>query len=218
MYASEHNAAAVSDAPDGVVVLAASFGGLSALRTVLSGLLAELPVPLVVVLHRSADSQDRVAELLAARSAIPVHAAGEGYRLAGGCAAVLPAGRQGRLRAGGIVELGPAGRPSADVVLRDAADVYGSAVLAVVLTGKLSDGAAGVRAVKRAGGIALAQDPDDSAAPGMPTAALSTGCVDHRLPLRMIAPAIVTMTMAPGGAQLLRVPAAPWASLGATAG
>jgi two-component system, chemotaxis family, protein-glutamate methylesterase/glutaminase len=87
-------------------------------------------------------------------------------------------------------------------------------VLAVILTGRLSDGAAGVRAVRRAGGRVLVQDPDDAQAPGMPSAALATGCVEHALPLSLVAPALVAYTMAPGAADLLAVPVPPWARLG----
>jgi two-component system chemotaxis response regulator CheB len=57
------------------------------------------------------------------------------------------------------------------------------------------------------------QDPDDAEAPGMPNAALATGCVEHTLPLSLVAPALVTYIMAPGGADLLAVPVPPWARL-----
>ena len=104
-------------------------------------------------------------------------------------------------------------RAAAQAFMVDAASRFGPGVLAVILTGRLSDGAEGVRAVRRAGGMVLVQDPADCAAAGMPTAALSTGCVEHRLPLRVIGPALVALTMVPGAAELYRVPLAPWASL-----
>lgn len=69
----------------------------------------------------------------------------------------------------------------ADDVLRALSARLGPRLIAVVLSGKLDDAAAGVRAVKRAGGRVLVQDPGTAIAPGMPTAALATGCVDFVL-------------------------------------
>lgn len=76
----------------------------------------------------------------------------------------------------------------------------------------LDDGAAGVRMVKRRGGRVLIQDPATARGGGMPAHAIGTGCVDFVLPLELIAPA-PGRTMAPGGAELLSVPVAPWAQL-----
>ena len=178
MYGGEHSA--------GAVVIAASFGGLGPICAVLAALPEAFPLPVVVVLHRPAASTDALASILRHRCRIPVEAVGNGYRLEPGRVAVLPGGYRAGLAAEGTVAITAAqpGRLSADAVLRDAATVYGKGVIAVVLTGKLADGAAGVRAVKHAGGMVLVQDPAECPAPGMPTAALATGCVDHRLPGR----------------------------------
>jgi two-component system chemotaxis response regulator CheB len=59
----------------------------------------------------------------------------------------------------------------------------------------------------------LVQDPEDAEAPAMPRAALATGCVEHALPLPLVAPALVAYVMAPGAADLLAVPVPPWARL-----
>ncbi|SFP21150.1 two-component system, chemotaxis family, response regulator CheB [Geodermatophilus dictyosporus] len=196
-----------------VVVLAASTGGVRALRTVVSRLPADLPVPVLVVQHRSPGTPELLTDLLRAGAALPVRTASTGPLEPG--VTVLPAGT--------TADLGPDGRltlrdcpttRTADDLLAGAAAVFGARVLAVVLTGRLSDGAAGVRAVRRAGGRVLVQDPDDAEAPGMPSAALATGCVEHALPLALVAPALVAYTMAPGAADLLAVPVPPWARLG----
>jgi two-component system chemotaxis response regulator CheB len=84
-----------------------------------------------------------------------------------------------------------------------------------VLTGRLDDAAAGVRALKRRGGRAIVQDPATAQAPEMPLAALATGCADLVMPLAHIAPALIALAMAPGAADLFRVPPAPWANLAA---
>jgi two-component system, chemotaxis family, protein-glutamate methylesterase/glutaminase len=198
----------------GLVVLAASAGGLKALGTVLAALPETFPVPVLALQHRSEGTTDLLPGLLSARSALPVRAAAPGPLAAG--VSVLPPGTSGELDAAGRLAVVP--HPtlgSADHLLASAAAAFGPRVLTVVLTGRLSDGAAGVRAVKRAGGRVLAQDPADAQAPGMPSAALATGCVEHVLPLRLIGPALTAYTMAPGAAELFAVPVAPWARLGA---
>lgn len=198
-------------------MLAASFGGLRATRTVLGSLPETLPVPILVVLHRAATSLDPLISILARSCALPLEAAVDGRPLLRGTVTVLPAAAEVRLsddRTGGVVQLTPreGHRVSADDVMSAAAALYGAGAFAAVLTGKLADGAAGTQAIKRAGGTVIVQDPLECAAPGMPSAALATGCVDHRLPLALIAPMLIALTMAPGAAGLLRVPMAAWAS------
>ena len=104
-------------------------------------------------------------------------------------------------------------RHCGDTLLSSLAPVLGPAAVAVVLTGMLDDGARVVRAVKRHGGRVFVQDPATAHAPGMPSAALATGCVDFALPLHRIAQALVSLAMAPGGAELLAVPPPAWARL-----
>jgi two-component system chemotaxis response regulator CheB len=77
-------------------------------------------------------------------------------------------------------------RPSIDVLFESAASSYGSAVIGVVLTGTGEDGAAGLAAVKRRGGLALVQDPKQAEAPAMPEAALRATKADRVLPLRKL--------------------------------
>ncbi|WP_138735658.1 chemotaxis protein CheB [Modestobacter excelsi] len=198
--------------PFGVVVLAASTGGVHALRSVVAGLPASLPVPVLIVQHRSSQPGDLLAPLLARNASVPVRAAASGALLPG--VSVLPPATTAALTPAGGLYLRPCtSLECADRLMTSAAETHGPGVLAIVLTGRLSDGAAGARAVRRAGGRVLAQDPDEAAAPGMPTAALATGCVEHVLPLRLIAPAITAYTMAPGAAELLTVPVPPWARL-----
>ncbi|BCO47366.1 hypothetical protein MINTM002_30400 [Mycobacterium intracellulare] len=85
--------------------------------------------------------------------------------------------------------------------------------VAVILTGRLADGANGCRAVKRNGGRVLVQDPATAEASSMPAHAIATGCVDFVLPPDRLAAAVLALTTAPGGAELLTVPVPPWACL-----
>gem|GEM_PF-6637655 len=81
-----------------------------------------------------------------------------------------------------------------------------------MLTGKLSDGATGARALKARGGRVLVEEPASAAEPGMPRAALATGCVDFALPADSLAAALVTLVRVPGAASIFQVPLPPWAS------
>ncbi|SNS33546.1 two-component system, chemotaxis family, response regulator CheB [Geodermatophilus saharensis] len=196
-----------------VVVLAASSGGVRALSTVVGGLPADFPVPVLVVQHRGPGTPEMLSGILGARGRLPVRTGTSGPLDPG--VTVLPARTTADVdRDGGLVLRPAPPLGGADHLLVSAAAAYGAGVLAVVLTGRLADGAEGVRAVRRAGGRVLVQHPDDAEAPGMPSAALATGCVEHALPLPLVAPALVAYTMAPGGADLLAVPVPPWARLG----
>ncbi|MGY1701680.1 chemotaxis protein CheB [Geodermatophilus sp. SYSU D00766] len=195
-----------------VVVLAASTGGVRALSAVLGGLPADFPVPVLVVQHRGPGTPEMLGDILRARSRLPVRTAASGPLLPG--VTVLPGRTTADVGDDGLVLRCAPTLGGADHLLTSAAAAYGTGVLAVVLTGRLADGAEGVRAVRRAGGRVLVQQPDDAEAPGMPSAALATGCVEHALPLALVAPALVAYTMAPGGADLLAVPVPPWARLG----
>ncbi len=85
-------------------------------------------------------------------------------------------------------------RPSIDVLFESAADVYGSKVLAVLLTGANADGAKGLARVKEAGGYAIVQDPTTAESPEMPTAGIAGAPVDRVLHLEDIAREIVRRT------------------------
>jgi two-component system chemotaxis response regulator CheB len=86
-------------------------------------------------------------------------------------------------------------RPSADLLFESVAASYRDKAIAVVLTGSGSDGAMGVKAIKKMGGTVIAQDEATCEFFGMPGAAIATGMVDFILPLDEIAPAIVTLVM-----------------------
>jgi two-component system chemotaxis response regulator CheB len=116
--------------------------------------------------------------------------------------------RRLRLVRGAKVEFS---RPAVDVLFTSVAQVYGASAIAAVLTGKLKDGAAGVRAIKRAGGRVLVQEPMTAREPSMPTEAIATGCADFILPLDILSSALVALVAVPGAADLLRVAPPPWA-------
>lgn len=194
----------------------ASLGGLAAVSTVLSGLPANFPAAVLIIQHRRREiGEDRLAPLLAQRTALPVRTAEHGSPVHSPGVVVLPGGGcPARLDSFGRLVL-PANRElyPGDVLLRSLASVWGRSVLAVVLTGMLHDGSEGIKMVKGSGGRVLVQDPATAHAPSMPASALATGCVDFALPLERISAALIALTMAPGGADLLAAASTPWARL-----
>ena len=91
-------------------------------------------------------------------------------------------------------------RPAIDALFRSAAASLGSRVIGVLLSGALSDGTAGLRAIERCGGVTVVQDPEDALVPSMPLSALRHAKVDHVRPVAAI-PALL--------AELVREPAGP---------
>jgi two-component system chemotaxis response regulator CheB len=198
-----------------IVVLVASLGGLSALSEVLAGLPAGFPAQVVAVQHgRHHDDTERLARLLQRITQLPVRTAADDTLLRGRGVTVVPAGYHAEVGADRRCTLARTDRlGGGDILLSSLAAHAGLGVIAVVLTGMLRDGTQGAWAVKRAGGRVLVQDPATARAGSMPASAIATGCVDFVLPLHRIAAALVALTMAPGGADLLAVPTAPWARL-----
>jgi two-component system chemotaxis response regulator CheB len=205
-----------------LVVVIASLGGLAPISVLLAGLPASFPIPLLVMQHRYASGrEDGLAWLLATRTVLPVRSACEGVFAGRPGVAVVPPGSAAAVEPGGYLRLRPhpsrlgPGRTDGDGLLASAAASSDGAVIGVVLSGRMHDGTQGVRAVKRHGGRVLAQDPATAQAGSMPAGAIATGCVDFVLAPERMPAALISLAMAPGGAQLLTVPLPPWAELGA---
>ena len=185
-------------APDtSIVVVATSAGGLNALTHVLSALPPDFPAPVVVVQHLSREAPSLLADILDRRCAIAVRHAVDGEVPKPATVYIAVRDYHLLITASGRLalthsELVHFVRPSADVLFESAAASYGDQVIAVVLTGAGVDGAAGVRAVKRAGGVVIAQDKETCESFGMPAAAIGTNGVDEVLGLDDIAPALIT--------------------------
>lgn len=173
---------------------------------------ASFPATVMICLHRRLIGPvDGLPEILARRTALPVRPLAEGKPLPLGEVVVPGPGAALRAgRAGGWIAETTDDHPI-DRSLEALSAGFGARLLAVVLTGRLNDGAAGARVVKRHGGWVLAQDPLDAEAPAMPSAAIATGHVDLVLPLSRVAHSLVALAMAPGPAELLRTTPAAWA-------
>ncbi len=171
-----------------VVALATSTGGPAALHRLLSGLPAEFPVPLLVVQHITPGFIGGLADWLNKVTGLRVKVAEDGEALLPSTVYFGPDDRHLGIAAKGKIALTrtpPRGgfRPSGNCLFESAAQVYGAATVAVVLTGMGDDGVEGLRAARRVGGYVLAQDEKSSVVYGMPGAAVATGLVDQVLPL-----------------------------------
>ncbi|HEX2016307.1 MAG TPA: chemotaxis protein CheB [Solirubrobacteraceae bacterium] len=161
------------------VVVGASTGGPRALRSVIEGLTARFPVPVLVVQHMAPGFIEGLARWLDDLAPLPVRMASEGalaepgvWFAPDGAHLLLDARLRMHLDADRVVGRH---RPAADVLLDSAAEALGSHATGVVLTGMGRDGAAGTEAIVRAGGLVIAEDASTAAVNGMPAAAVARG-------------------------------------------
>jgi two-component system chemotaxis response regulator CheB len=188
----------LSQEPIAVIALAASAGGLLALSKVLSALPEHFPAAIVVVQHLDRQHPSHMAEILARRTLLPVKQAEEGDPLQPGTVAIAPPDQHLLVKPDGTLSLSHAElvhflRPSADLLFESVAASYKKRALALVLTGMGSDGAMGVKAIKKMGGTVIVQDKTTAQFSGMPAAAIDTGDADFILPLEQIGPALVQL-------------------------
>jgi two-component system chemotaxis response regulator CheB len=181
-----------------MIVVGASLGGLRALLRVLKGLPSTFTVPIAVVLHRHKDSDETLLQMLQQESPLP---------------ALEPLDKE--LVLPGRIYLAPAdyhllverthfclsiddpvrfARPSIDVLFDSAAEAFGGATIALVLTGANSDGAGGAAHIKAQGGRVIVQAPDTAEAPQMPQAVIAVLNPDYILPLDRIGRLLVELT------------------------
>ncbi len=177
--------------PRYVVAVAASAGGVEALRTLVAGLPADLDAAICVVLHIPPSDRSLLAPILDRESEMPVVLAQHGAPLERGTIYVAPAARHLLIRDATLeLSLGPKEngvRPAADPTFRSLANAWGACGIAVVLSGALDDGAAGAATVVDAGGRLVVQDPDDALVAGMPTSAIAAARPCAVLPVTGIA-------------------------------
>jgi two-component system chemotaxis response regulator CheB len=186
--------------PCEVLVIGTSTGGPVALRELLPRLSGDFPVPILIVQHMPPGYTHSLAERLNQASPLEVVEACDGMTLEAGWAYVAPGGRQMKITKRGrqaiirITDDPPENscRPSVDYLFRSAAEVYGSEVLAIILTGMGRDGVEGCRDLKNRGARVIAQHPDGCTVYGMPKAVTEAGLADQVLPLPRIASSLTS--------------------------
>jgi two-component system chemotaxis response regulator CheB len=173
--------------PTRVIGIAASAGGVEALRRLVARLPANLDAAVCVVLHLPTAGRSLLAPILARESPLAVELAQHGAPLRAGTIYVAPADHHLLVRADAVeLSRGPKEngvRPAADPLFRSLARSWGDCGVAVVLSGALDDGAAGAAAVAAAGGRVVVQDPRDALVSGMPLSTIAATIPDAVVPI-----------------------------------
>jgi two-component system chemotaxis response regulator CheB len=181
-----------------IVAVGTSWGGLSAMTRLLGGLPRDFPIPIVVVQHRSKDSDRLLAQLLQDSTELTVCEIEDKDALEPGHVHVAPPDYHVMLESGyaslTIEEPVRYSRPSIDVMLESAADSYGPAAIGVVLTGANEDGARGLAHLVQRGGRAIVEDPKTAEIPIMPLAAIRAAPGAEVLPLDKMAPRLIELS------------------------
>ncbi len=177
------------------VVMGASDGAVEALSLLLPALPLRLALPVVVVVHIPQDRPSHLPELFRQRCGHPVREAEDKAPLERGVVYFAPPGYHlliERTRAFALSTEPPVhySRPSIDVLFESAAEAYGPGLLGILLTGANSDGAAGLKAIRQAGGETWVQDPASAKSPAMPAAALAAGAAKQVMGLEQMAGAL----------------------------
>ncbi len=183
-----------------LVVMGTSTGGPGALSEIIPALPADLPVGVLVVQHMPPGFTGPLAKRLDSMSAITVREAADGHSIQPGEVLIAPAGfhmtlvREAFTKC--VVRIGdePSGtlhKPSVDVTMLSAAEVFGARAMGVILTGMGSDGARGIAAIHERGGITVGQDEATSVVYGMPRACAERNVLRRIVPLGSVSAEIL---------------------------
>ncbi len=180
-----------------LIVIGASTGGPQAIAEILPALPQDFPAAVLIVQHMPAGFTNSYAERLNRICRLPVREAADGDAVERGVVLLAPGDYHMQVSDSHVrldrSEKVHNVRPAVDMTMRSAAEFYGKNTIGVLLTGMGSDGALGMKAIKKHGGRTIAQDESTSVIFGMPKAAIELGCVDKVLPLHLIAGEIIKM-------------------------
>jgi two-component system chemotaxis response regulator CheB len=184
-----------------IVLIGISTGGPTALGAILPQLPAGFPLPILVVQHMPPLFTRLLAERLHSTCRLPVEEAVQGAPVTAGKILIAPGDFHLKVTSGGgcvrvcLDQSLPQNfcRPAVDALFTSAGEIYGGAVIAVILTGMGHDGLLGARILKVRGASVLAQDEASSVVWGMPGAVVGAGLADRVLPLAQIVPEILRL-------------------------
>jgi two-component system chemotaxis response regulator CheB len=169
-----------------IVVIGGSAGAIEAVTQVVGGLPPEFPGSIFVVVHFPGSVRSTLPRILSRAGPLPAQHARDGEAIEPGRIYVAPPNCHMLLRDGHIhLTRAPkenGHRPALDPLFRTAAHAYGPRVVAVVLSGNLNDGTAGLLTIKKTGGLAIVQALETALYQGMPRSAIDHVAVDHVLP------------------------------------
>lgn len=180
-----------------VVVIGGSAGAVEALETLFARLPSEFPAPIFVVLHLSPSFPSNLPRILSNVNGSLARHPSSGEIIQAGIIYVAPPDCHMLIEKGQVkVLMGPKenrSRPAINVLFRSAAYEFGANVIGVVLSGALDDGTSGLWEIKRRGGIAVAQDPEDAKHSAMPLSAVENVNVDYVLPAVQIPELLISL-------------------------
>jgi two-component system, chemotaxis family, protein-glutamate methylesterase/glutaminase len=187
-----------------IIAMGTSAGGLEALDAIVGQLPPDIPASIFIVQHLAPDGSggpllDRLGRHKSFRCKLATH----GERFEPGRIYIAPSDHHLLVKKTTLLVTKGArenrNRPGIDPLFRSAAVNHGRHVIGVVLTGMLDDGAAGLSAIKKCGGVTIVQDPREAAYPGMPESALANLKVDHCVRLAEMGPLLDKLTREPAG-------------------
>jgi two-component system, chemotaxis family, protein-glutamate methylesterase/glutaminase len=184
-----------------IIVVGASAGGVEGLRQLVHSLPDRLDASVFVTIHFPSHGTSVLPRILSRVGRLPVLHPSDGERIVLGRIYIAPpdyhllVDRKTIRLVRGPRENGH--RPAIDPMFRSAAVAFGPRVIGVVLTGNLDDGTGGLAAIKRRGGLALVQDPEDALFPSMPHSAIEHVPVDRVAPIRAMWPALDVLMKTP---------------------
>lgn len=160
-----------------LIVIGASAGGIESLTQILVSLPAKFSASIVIVQHISHDSQRSLATHFSAVTHVPVREVEDKEPILGGVVYFAPTNYHLLISDEGVFNLNvdppvSFSRPSIDVLFQSAAEVYKQRVMGIILTGTNHDGAEGLKEIRRCGGLAVVQNPDNARYSVMPQTAL----------------------------------------------
>jgi two-component system, chemotaxis family, protein-glutamate methylesterase/glutaminase len=185
-----------------VIVVGASAGGVDTLAQLVRGLSPGLPASIFVVCHFPPEGHSILPTILSRSGPLLASHGRDGEPFYPGQIYVAPPDRHLLLMPHQRMRLtrGPREnnhRPAVDPLFRSAARYYGPRVIGVVLTGSQSDGAAGLLAVRGAGGLAVVQDPADAVIAAMPENATRIAGADYITSAAGVAPLLADLVQGP---------------------
>jgi len=179
--------------------MGASAGGIPPIQRVLSALPSDFPASIFVTIHTAAEGPRLLSDVLSRTSALPVAYAVDGDSIRKSRVYLAPPDRHMLIRDGAVkVTAGPREnrhRPAIDPLFRSAATACGSRVIAVLFSGLLDDGTAGMKAVTAQGGVTIVQDPDEARFSSMPENAVRNDSPRYVLPVRQIAATLIDLVL-----------------------
>ncbi|GAB4055941.1 chemotaxis protein CheB [Spirosoma litoris] len=172
-----------------VVVIGGSTGSIDVLLKLLPALRSPLLFTLIIVLHRKNTADSTLANLFSLKTSLPLKEVDDKDVIVPGTIYLAPADYHLLIEKDGTFSLDDSekvnySRPSIDVTFESAADVYGSSLVGVLLSGANSDGTNGLVAIKRAGGVSIVQQPETAQVAFMPQQAILSAPIDYVLDIQ----------------------------------